>query len=76
MKPIRFGTSGWRDVIAGTFTFTNVRLVARAIAEHLLAEGADQPQVVVGYDTRSLSEAFAAKAAARAFLEVRQPGME
>lgn len=64
MKPIRFGTSGWRDVIADTFTFANVRLVARAIAEHLLAERTDQPQVVVGYDTRFLSEAFAAEAAA------------
>ncbi|MDE2059309.1 MAG: phosphoglucomutase/phosphomannomutase family protein [candidate division NC10 bacterium] len=64
MKPIRFGTSGWRDIIADTFTFANVRLVARAIAEHLLAEGIDQPYVVVGYDTRFLSEAFAAETAA------------
>ncbi|MDE2180259.1 MAG: phosphoglucomutase/phosphomannomutase family protein [candidate division NC10 bacterium] len=64
MKPIRFGTSGWRDIIADNFTFTNVRLVARAIAEQLLAEGADQPQIVVGYDTRFLSETFAAEAAA------------
>lgn len=63
MNPIRFGTSGWRDLIADTFTFANVRLVTRAIAEYLLAEGADQPQVVVGYDTRFLSEAFAAEAA-------------
>jgi alpha-D-glucose phosphate-specific phosphoglucomutase len=63
VKLIRFGTSGWRDVIADTFTFANVRLVARAIAEYLLAEGTDQPQVVVGYDTRFLSEAFAAEAA-------------
>lgn len=64
MKPIRFGTSGWRDVIADNFTFANVRLVARAIAEHLLTASVDQPQVVVGYDTRFLSEAFAAEAAA------------
>src|SRR5574337_740704 len=64
MKPIRFGTSGWRDIIAENFTFANVRLVARAIAEYLLAEGADQPEVVVGYDTRFLSEGFAAEAAA------------
>ena len=64
MNPIRFGTSGWRDVIADTFTFANVRLVTRAIAEYLLAEEADHPQVVVGYDTRFLSEAFAAEAAA------------
>lgn len=64
MTQIRFGTSGWRDIIAENFTFANVRLVARAIAEYLLAEGADRPQVVVGYDTRFLSEAFAAEAAA------------
>lgn len=71
MKPIRFGTSGRRDVIADHFTFANVRLVARAIAEHLLAESVDQPQVVVGYDMRFLSEAFAAEAAAvRALLDV------
>ena len=64
MRPIRFGTSGWRDIIADTFTFANVRVVTRAIAEHLLAEGVPGPEVVVGYDTRFLSEAFAAEAAA------------
>jgi len=64
VKPIKFGTSGWRDVIAENFTFANVRLVTRAIAEYLLAEGGPEPRVVVGYDTRFLSEAFAAEAAA------------
>ncbi len=64
MKPIKFGTSGWRDIIAENFTFANVRLVTRAIAEYLLAEGAPEPRVIVGYDTRFLSEAFAAEAAA------------
>jgi len=64
VKPIRFGTSGWRDIIADTYTFANVRLVTRAIAEHLLDEATRQPQVVVGYDTRFLSEVFAAEAAA------------
>jgi phosphoglucomutase len=63
VKPIRFGTSGWRDIIAENFTFANVRLVTRAIAEHLLAEGRPEFGVVVGYDTRFLSEAFAAEAA-------------
>jgi len=63
VTPIRFGTSGWRDIIADTFTFANVRLVCRAIAEHLAAEGGPQPSVVVGYDTRFLSEAFALEAA-------------
>ena len=37
VKPIRFGTSGWRDIIADNFTFANVRLVTRAIAEYVLA---------------------------------------
>ena len=64
MKPIQFGTSGWRDIIADTFTFANVRIVTRAIAEHLAAEGGPAPHVVVGYDTRFLSESFAAEAAA------------
>ncbi len=64
MKPIRFGTSGWRDIIADNFTFANVRLVTRAIAEYVLAEGGPEPRVVVGYDTRFLSEDFAAEAAA------------
>ena len=64
MRPILFGTSGWRDVIAENFTFANVRLVSRAIAEYLLAEAGPEPRVVVGYDTRFLSEAFAAEAAA------------
>src|SRR5574337_546711 len=63
MKPIRFGTSGWRDIIAENFTFASVRLVARASAEQLLIGGTAQPEVVVGYDTRFLSEDFAAEAA-------------
>jgi phosphoglucomutase len=64
VRPIQFGTSGWRDIIAENFTFANVRLVTRAIAEYLSAEGTPGSGVVVGYDTRFLSEAFAAEAAA------------
>ena len=64
VRPIQFGTSGWRDIIAENFTFANVRLVTRAIAEYLVAEGRPGSGVVVGYDTRFLSEAFAADAAA------------
>src|SRR6266700_5720675 len=51
---IRFGTSGWRAVIAEEFTFENVRKVVHAIAQHLVAERGEGP-VVVGYDTRFLS---------------------
>jgi len=59
MQQIKFGTSGWRGVIADTFTFTNVRVVAQAIGEYLSSEGLGTKGVVVGYDTRFLSEAFA-----------------
>ncbi len=61
-NPIRFGTSGWRGVIADDFTFANVRLAAAGIAHYLLSSSA-RPHVVVGYDTRFLSEKFAEVAA-------------
>jgi alpha-D-glucose phosphate-specific phosphoglucomutase len=60
--PIKFGTSGWRAVIADQFTFANVRLATAAIAEHVLSR-VKHPTLIVGYDTRFLSEAFAAEAA-------------
>lgn len=63
LDPIRFGTSGWRARIAETYTFANVRRLTRAIAEHLLESGEARRGVVVGYDTRFLSEEFAAAAA-------------
>jgi phosphoglucomutase len=55
---IRFGTSGWRAIIADEFTDANVRVVVRAIA-NLVAGGdhRDRP-VVVGNDTRFMSERF------------------
>ncbi|MBN1486019.1 MAG: phosphoglucomutase/phosphomannomutase family protein, partial [Anaerolineae bacterium] len=57
---IRFGTDGWRAVISDTFTFENVRLIAQAIADYVLdSSDRDQPEVVVGYDTRFLSDRFA-----------------
>lgn len=60
--PIRFGTSGWRAVIADEFTFANVRLVTRAICSYLRASGvADGASLVVSYDTRFLGEKFAAQ---------------
>ncbi|HUF26016.1 MAG TPA: phosphoglucomutase/phosphomannomutase family protein [Gemmatimonadaceae bacterium] len=64
MTPLRFGTSGWRAVLGEEFTVANVRLVCRAIAEHVLETAeAGSPEVVVGYDTRFLSERFARVAA-------------
>jgi phosphomannomutase len=55
MIPIRFGTDGWRAVIADDFTFARVACVAQAIAEYLRGL-APSPTVAVGYDTRFLSE--------------------
>jgi phosphoglucomutase len=56
-SPIKFGTSGWRGLIADDFTFANVRLAVNAIAEHLKTK-AKQPTILVGYDTRFYSEEF------------------
>ncbi len=61
--PIKFGTSGWRAIIADEFTFDNVRRVSLAIADTLAAAGLSGRGVVVGYDTRFLSEQFAKEAA-------------
>ncbi|GAB6877602.1 phosphoglucomutase/phosphomannomutase family protein [Thermaerobacter litoralis] len=56
---IRFGTDGWRAVIADEFTFANVRRVAWALAEHLEATGRAGQGVAIGYDCRFLSDRFA-----------------
>ena len=57
---IKFGTSGWRAVIADEFTFANVRRVTRAICEQLRVTGAQgDTAIVVSYDTRFLGEKFA-----------------
>ncbi|MGE3856040.1 MAG: phosphoglucomutase/phosphomannomutase family protein [Dehalococcoidia bacterium] len=63
MTDIRFGTDGWRAVIADDFTFENVRLVAQATAEWMKRDQRDGDGVVVGYDTRFLSGSFAAAVA-------------
>jgi phosphoglucomutase len=60
---IKFGTSGWRAIIADEFTFSAVRLVTQAIAAWI-DKRAPGSQVVVGYDTRFMAEAFAAEGAA------------
>jgi len=56
-SPIKFGTSGWRGVIADEFTFANVRLAVTAIAEHVKTK-TKHPTILVGYDTRFFSEDF------------------
>ena len=61
---IRFGTSGWRGLMGEEFTFHNVRVVVQAIANHLRHKFPGGPiAVVIGYDTRFLSERFAQEAA-------------
>jgi alpha-D-glucose phosphate-specific phosphoglucomutase len=61
---IKFGTDGWRAVISDTFTFANLRLVAQAIADYVLEEtGNGHAEVVVGFDTRFLSDRYAAEVA-------------
>ncbi len=60
---IRFGTSGWRAVIAEEFTVRNVRRVAAAVATHLAGQGSARRGVFIGYDTRFLSDRFAREAA-------------
>lgn len=54
---IRFGTDGWRAVIAEEFTFANVRRVCAGVEKAL--HGIGEGPVVVGYDTRFLSRRFA-----------------
>lgn len=63
MTAIKFGTSGWRGIIAQDFTFANARLVCQGIAQYLKNEGLTSGGVVIGYDTRFMSEDFAAIAA-------------
>jgi len=58
MPPIRFGTEGWRAVIADEYTFQNVRGVARATGRWFQKEKLRAP-VAVGHDTRFMGDAFA-----------------
>src|ERR1700694_5675427 len=59
---IKFGTSGWRAIIAEDFTFANVRLAVAAIAEHVRSRNA-KPTLIVGHDTRFFAEEFSLTAA-------------
>ncbi|HYE30774.1 MAG TPA: phosphoglucomutase/phosphomannomutase family protein [Methylomirabilota bacterium] len=68
---IKFGTSGWRGIIAQDFTFDNVRIASQAIADYLKAELSNAksdihgraPVVILGHDTRFLGPQFCAAAA-------------
>ena len=71
---IKFGTDGWRGIIADDFTFENVRLAAAAIASYILKFEDPAKGLVVGYDTRFESGQFAqlvAETAAAAGIPVR-----
>ncbi|MCD6318800.1 phosphoglucomutase/phosphomannomutase family protein [Candidatus Aerophobetes bacterium] len=59
MEKIKFGTDGWRGVIADDFTFANVVKVAQAIADYYKTQPDREKGLVVGYDTRFLSFKFA-----------------
>lgn len=65
MGNIKFGTDGWRAVIAEDFTFRNVGRVAQAAADYWAAHpvAGTERKIVVGYDRRFLSDGFAAHAA-------------
>ena len=70
-SPLRFGTSGWRAIIADEFTVANARRVVAAIARYVVSAAGQQgpssgPSLVVGYDPRFLSETFAALASEEA----------
>src|ERR1700683_5420615 len=56
-SPIKFGTSGWRGLIADDFTFANVRLAVTAIAEYV-NDHKKNSTILVGYDPRFYSEEF------------------
>jgi phosphomannomutase len=71
--PIHFGTDGWRAVISDTFTFNNLRNVTQAIADAVRSEdwnngspipdSTDPHKMVVGFDTRFLSDRYASEVA-------------
>src|SRR5258707_12861232 len=67
--PIHFGTDGWRAVISDSFTFDNLRIVAQAMADAVASDhwdksdSTDSNKIVIGFDTRFLSDLFAGETA-------------
>lgn len=68
-EKIKFGTDGWRAIIADQFTFENVERVAYAVGMHIKKEyglydrnAAQKKPILIGYDTRFLAEQFAERA--------------
>ncbi len=76
---IRFGTSGWRAIIADDFTFGNVRTVTEAICSYLKSQPTgDKGTLIVGHDSRFMGETFtdlaAQIAAAKGFTVLKCTG--
>jgi phosphomannomutase len=63
MTQIKFGTDGWRGLIAADFTFDNIAKVALATANYFKRHKRIKNGIVIGYDTRFLSREFAEKTA-------------
>jgi len=63
MTAIKFGTDGWRGIIAEDFTFANARVVAQAIARYVVRCEDPRKGVIIGYDHRFASYEIAAAAA-------------
>jgi alpha-D-glucose phosphate-specific phosphoglucomutase len=59
MNQIYFGIDGWRGIIAQDFTFDNVKMVGQALSDYLKTQGGAKKGLIVGYDTRFLSDKFA-----------------
>ena len=62
-NPIKFGTDGWRGIIAQDFTFDNVRVCAQSVANYVNQANLAPRGVLIGYDSRFASEDFAAACA-------------
>ena len=60
---IKFGTDGWRGLIADDFTFENVRIAVQACADYFNGEFKAPRRIMIGYDTRFISDKFARAAA-------------
>jgi phosphoglucomutase len=63
MGRITFGTSGWRGILGEEFVVENVKIVTRAIADHVISGGDGGKGIIVGHDTRFMGERFARIAA-------------
>ena len=62
MTKIKFGTSGWRAILADEFTLENVRIVCQAIADYLKENNETDKGIIIGYDTRFMGRRFAEEA--------------